>query len=339
MVVPGSIPKMILSVANSLFICYFVQMELSHKTNEFLGLGIKLLVVSLSFVIIYKAIQDFSYAQWQLIFNSSHLCLLLGVAVVFSFLNWLLESLKWKVLIFDHKPIQFWTAFSETLRAHAVSMITPNKIGEFGAKASFYPKKMRKSVLKQTLTGQLYQLLATCLFGSFGLAFVFFRLTSPLQFAIGITLGILMMFGLVVYLLKPRYHWLRTLKTYLKSIADLSNKTNAKVMMLSLARYLCFSHLFFILLYFFEQGITYVEVMPVLFVVYLVSSIVPTFLLLDATLKASLSLVLLNGIIASEFILLVNLLMWIFNFGLPAVAGNLLILKTKAFVSEPKKAL
>jgi membrane-anchored protein YejM (alkaline phosphatase superfamily) len=79
--------------------------------------------------------------------------------------------------------------------------------------------------------------------------------------------------------------------------------------------------------------------MSLLFVIYLVSSIVPTFLILDATLKTSLSLVLLDGIISSEIVLMVNLMMWIFNFGLPAFVGNLLILSPKQSSLQPKKAL
>jgi hypothetical protein len=314
-------------------------MQLPHKTKQFLSLAVKLLVVSLSFVVIYDAFQDLNWNLLQFISNNSHLSQLLFSGLFFSLLNWLLETLKWKTLIHDHKSIQFLGAFSETLRAHAVSIITPNKIGEFGAKASFYPKQMRKLVLKQILTGQLYQLVATCFFGILGFGVLFPELSSSLKFSISTALVMVFILGVVFSLTKSSYKWFKKLKSYFISLSILSNTTNTKALLLSVLRYLTFSHQFYFLLYFFQPELGYLEVMPVLFVIYLVSSIVPTFLLLDVTLKTSLSLVLLDGIISSEIVLMVNLMMWIFNFGLPAFVGNLLILSPKQSSLQPKKAL
>jgi len=71
--------------------------------------------------------------------------------------------------------------------------------------------------------------------------------------------------------------------------------------------------------------------MPILFSIYFISSFVPTVLILDAGLKAGLGLLLLGSYLSSEFIITVSLLMWIFNFGIPAMLGNLLLLKPKQF--------
>lgn len=314
-------------------------MKLPRKTNQFWSSAIKLLVVSLSFIVIYKAIQEIPFAQWRSISDYSNLGQLLSLAVFFSFLNWSLESLKWKTLVDMIHPIQFWSAFSETLRAHAVSLITPNKIGEFGAKASFYGKPLRAKILKLTLSGQLYQLLATCFFGCIGLSVCFSQLPGQLKMTSAVSLVIILMLGFLLYYIKTSNQWFAKLKSYFKSLIKLSDVTNAKVFALSILRYLTFSHQFFLLLYLFQPELSYLQVMPILFVIYFISSVVPTFLLLDATLKAGLSLVLLNQIIASEFILLVNLLMWVFNFGVPAIIGNLLILKPRALSPETKKAL
>lgn len=314
-------------------------MQLSHKTKQFWSSAIKLLVVSLSFFVIYKALEDINSVQWQLVFGHSYLGQLLCVALFFSLLNWSLESLKWKTLLKEYRPIQFNRAFSETLRAHAVSIITPNKIGEFGAKASFYPKHLRTLVLKQTLTGQLYQLLVTCLFGILGVVYMFSELSTSLKFSIGIALATILIFSVCFMMIQPSIKWLVKFKHYITSLADLSNAIHRKVLLLSVLRYLVFSHQFFLLLYVFQSELSYIQVMPILFVVYLVSSIVPTFLILDATLKTSLSLVLLDGIIAPEVILAVNVLMWISNFGIPAFIGNLLILSPKPISLKPKKVL
>lgn len=314
-------------------------MQLSHKTKQFWSSAIKLLVVSLSFVVIFQAIQAVSSSQWQLIYENSQFSKLLWIGFVFSLLNWSLEALKWKTLLNGTKLITCSSAFSETLKAHAVSIITPNKIGEFGAKASFYPKPLRTKILQLTLTGQLYQLIATCGFGLFGLCFIYPQLSSQLRLSIGSSAGLMLMVVLMFYLFKFQNKWLVKLKVYVASLANLSNKTNAKVFLVSILRYMCFSHQFYVLLCLFQPDLSYIQIMPMIFSIYFISSFVPTFLILDASLKAGLGLVLLGDYISSECILVVSLLMWLFNFGIPAVIGNLLFLKPKHSATQPQEIL
>ena len=331
MVVPGSMPKIILSVANSLFICYFVAMKIPYKTNQFWMSLIKILVVSLSFFVIYLAIQDVKPEQWQLMFDSTRVMSFVWIGFVLSMLNWVLEGLKWKILIQETKPISVLNAFAETLKAHAVSIITPNKFGEFGAKASFYSATLRSKVLKLTLTGQVYQLLATCGFGLLGLSVSYVYLDTYLRWSIGFVLAILFVIGVFIYAFDFKRSWLKIFKSYVQSIFQLSNTMNYKVFGLSVMRYFCFSHQYFLFLWVFQPDLNYAQIMPILFSIYFISSFVPTVLILDAGLKAGLGLLLLGSYLSSEFIITVSLLMWIFNFGIPAMLGNLLLLKPKQF--------
>ncbi|SDG64074.1 hypothetical protein [Psychroflexus sediminis] len=314
-------------------------MKLPHKTNQFWSLAIKLLMVSLSFVVIYNAVQAISPMHWQLIYDFSHFADLLWIGFFFSLLNWSLEALKWKLLLGNTKSMTLSSAFSETLRAHAVSIITPNKIGEFGAKASFYSKSERPEVLKLTLTGQVFQLLATCLFGVAGLAVIYSQLSFQTRLSIGIAMGILLIFGLTLCLINFQNKWLVSLQAYFASLAKLSDTVHVNVLMLSVLRYVCFSHQFYVLLWLFQPELIYTEVMPVIFSIYFISSFVPTVLILDASLKAGLGLVLLGSYLSSEFIIAVSLLMWIFNFGIPAFLGNLLLLKPRWLSSYYKRML
>ncbi|MBZ9777373.1 flippase-like domain-containing protein [Psychroflexus sp. CAK8W] len=314
-------------------------MQFPHKTKQFWSLAVKLLVVSLSFIVIFRAVYEVDNSQWQLIYDFSKFSSLLWVGFFLSLLNWSLEGLKWRTLLSDFKVIKFSIAFSETLRAHAVSIITPNKIGEFGAKASFYSKSIRPEILKLTLTGQLYQLATTCLFGSIGVTVIYTQLSFKLKLYIGIALGILFGVSLIVYALKFKNKWLTRLNLYLISITKISDIKNAKVLLLSILRYVCFSHQFYLLMWIFQPELNYVQVMPIIFSIYFISSFVPTFLILDATVKAGFGLVLLQNHLSSEFIILVSFLMWIFNFGIPALFGNLLLLTPRRISFHSKKVL
>ena len=306
-------------------------MKLLRKTNQFWTSLIKILVVSLSFFVIYLAVQDIHSAQWRLMFDSSQTISLIWIGFVLSLLNWFLEGVKWKTLLQDTTSISVLNAFAETLKAHAVSIITPNKIGEFGAKASFYPRAFRSEVLKSTLTGQVHQLLATCVFGLLGLCFVFAHLDNYLKWSSLIV--VLLLVGLVLSIYKYDFKkvWMKRFQAYVQSVFRLSHIANTKVLALSMLRYICFSHQYYLFLWMFQPDVSYVQIMPIIFSIYFISSFVPTILILDAGIKAGLGLMLLGSYMSSEFILTVSLLMWIFNFGIPAVVGNLLLLKPKHF--------
>lgn len=180
---------------------------------------------------------------------------------------------------------------------------------------------------------------ATCLFGLIGWSVIYSQLLFELKLSIGIALGILLGLSLILCTMRFKNKWLKRLNQYLTSLAKLSDIRNAKVVLLSMLRYLCFSHQFYWLLWLFQPQLNYVQVMPIIFSIYFISSFIPTFLILDSTVKASLGLVLLNNYLSSEFIIVVSLLMWIFNFGIPALFGNLLLLKSGRITFQPKQAL
>lgn len=63
--------------------------------------------------------------------------------LILSAANWIFEILKWQTLVSSVKKINFNTALKPTLGALTVSSATPNHIGDYGAKAYFYPKEKR----------------------------------------------------------------------------------------------------------------------------------------------------------------------------------------------------
>ncbi|WP_157595026.1 lysylphosphatidylglycerol synthase domain-containing protein [Psychroflexus tropicus] len=304
-------------------------MKIPYKTNQFPVLLIKLLGVSLSGIAIFLAFQEISSAQWNLLFQSSQLINFLILGIGLSLLNWFLEALKWKTLLYELLTVSFLGAFSESLKAHAISIITPNKIGEFGAKASFYPKLYRTKILKMTLTGQLYQLLATCCFGILGLCFVYMELESNLQLSIGMVLGVLLLIWILIVFSNFEKDWKNKIKNYVISLSNLSKPRNSLVLGYSYLRYLCFSHQLYFFLWLFQPNLSYLEIMPVIFSIYFISSFIPTFLILDAGLKAGLGLILLENFLPPEVIITSMAIMWVFNFGIPAIIGNILLLKPK----------
>ena len=69
------------------------------------------------------------------------------VLLTLTTLNWMLEIYKWQMLSREVTPISYQEAAKQSLASHAFALITPNRIGEYGAKALFYAQSFRKQIL------------------------------------------------------------------------------------------------------------------------------------------------------------------------------------------------
>lgn len=67
------------------------------------------------------------------------------------------------------KKINFKNALEQCLEALTASLFTPNRIGEYGAKAIYFQSNLRKHVLLISLLSNILQMGATICFGIIGL--------------------------------------------------------------------------------------------------------------------------------------------------------------------------
>ncbi|WP_146035218.1 hypothetical protein [Formosa algae] len=93
------------------------------------------------------------------------------IITLLSQLNWFFEILKWKLLVQSVKSIPFKTAIEQTLGAHTASLFTPNRIGDYGAKALYFAWELRPKIVGLNGIGNLAQMLITTILGSIGLFF------------------------------------------------------------------------------------------------------------------------------------------------------------------------
>jgi uncharacterized membrane protein YbhN (UPF0104 family) len=125
--------------------------------------------------------------------------------------------------------------------------------------------------------------------------------------------------------------WLQLKKAYQKIQLNIQ----LKVIGLSVLRYLFFSHQFYFILLLFNVEITYPEAMSCIYAMYFLSSFLPSFFVFDAVVKGGFAIWLFSFFNVEEVpVLLTTLLMWVFNFSLPAILGSVYIFKF-----EPKLKL
>lgn len=325
---------------------YFVNLiNVSYKYRQFLFFLVKLAIVLAAFYFIFQktvhnkvlSLSDFMLQLEKTILNKPNV---IGYLFLFTLFNWFFEILKWKNLVKYIKSITFFTAFKQSLGSLTASLFTPNRVGEYGAKAFYFYKKDRKKVLLLNLISNMSQMTATLIFGLFGLIYIMnnfdvhlpiFKLRKLLYYA---TILILSLVGGKFFISKKirGFYWNKIL-SFLKHLP----KTIAvKTILFSVIRYLIFSHQFYYLLMLFGVEVEYVVLMKLIFAMYLFASMIPSLPMFDFLIKGSVAVFVFSMVGINELIVVTTTTtMWLFNFAFPAIIGSYFVMNFK-FISYPK---
>jgi len=306
-------------------------------------LVLKLSIVGFAIYFIYSkiaqnqhlSISQFTFQLKWLVTNNVWTLLLL---LFFTDVNWFLEIFKWKTLVSVEKKITFLEAYEQCLGSLTASLITPNRIGEYGAKALYFSKKLRKKIMVLNLIGNLSQLTATLFFGSIGMLFFLFKFspiipsinTAKLVVAVTI-IGILVFIIKLNYISEIKYYWGK-IKNYLNRI---SNHVIVITLLFSILRYVVFSHQFYFLLQLFGFKLPYFTTINLIFGMYFIASLVPSLSIFDWAIKGSVAIWIFSFVNAPNLIIItVTTFMWLLNFAIPALIGSVFVLNFK--ISEKR---
>jgi hypothetical protein len=302
-----------------------------HKSKHNLLLTLKVLILGLTSTYIYIKISEHNTPELITFFEQLRFSNRVSILVLLSFLgltlaNWFLEILKWKTVMGYFQTITIKTAMKQSLYALTVSMATPNRLGDYGAKALFYDPKDRKKVLFLNFYSNSIQMMVTLIFGLFGLFYIVqrFGLTfSYTKLAAGICIVlILLFFG---YRYKERQLIINglSISRVIDKIVSFPRNLKFKTIAFSISRYLIFSFLFYRILIFFGASITFLDAIPLIFAMYLLVSIVPTFFLFDVIVRGGAAIWLFSFVGIQEVIVISTVLtMWVLNFVIPSIIGG-----------------
>jgi len=293
---------------------------------------IKVLIITGAYYVISDKLLNndhFSHFLWSERFESlgstglSFLIFLLFL----SLLNWVLEVKKWQSLVATIKIVALKVSAEQSLASLTASLITPNRIGEYGAKAVYFKKEQRPKVLLLNFMGNAYQMLTTVLLGILGLFFLKdFIVQIPIPVSAFIVAGIVSL-AVLFFVFFINKKWTYSIHKILVELKNIPSIIHKKTFLFSLVRYIVFSHQFYFFLLFFGVEIDYFIVMPVIFSMYLISSIIPGFVLFDWLVKGSVAVTLFRFFEVNDIIILsITASMWILNFAIPAIVGSFYVL-------------
>ncbi len=305
--------------------------NLKHTFKQVAKPMIKLAVVSGCFYFIYLKLATNTSVSWNEFSNSLKLIfdkgfLIIIFVFILSAINWLLEILKWKVLVNTQQKLNYKSALKQCLSALTASLITPNRVGDYVAKAIYYPKDKAKKIVGLNAIGQFTQLFITLVFGIMGLIYMY--LNFGLNASINLNfIWILVAVILILSMSKYGRFYINRVKQFYISIPLLSH---LKVLGISLLRYVVFSHQFYLLILVFGLQIVYLPSMMAIFSMYLLASIVPPLAILDWAVKGSVAVFVFGFLHANTFLILeISLLMWALNFAIPALIGSVFVFQYK----------
>jgi len=293
---------------------------------------IKVLIIAGAYYVISDKLMNhdsFSHFLWSERIESlgisglSFLLFLLFLSVI----NWTLEVKKWQTLVSTITTISLKTSAKQSLASLTASLITPNRIGEYGAKAVYFKKKQRPKVLLLNFLSNAYQMLITVLLGALGIFFLKDIITQIPVPTSAVIIMVIVFLSTLCTVFFIRKKWSKTLRKTILELKRVPSRIHKKTFLFSLARYIVFSHQFYFFLRFFGLDLEYTLVMPVIFSMYLVSSIIPGFVLFDWLVKGSVAVTLFKIFGVEDIIILsITASMWILNFAVPAIAGTFYVL-------------
>ncbi|WP_411767272.1 lysylphosphatidylglycerol synthase domain-containing protein [Winogradskyella sp. A3E31] len=312
---------------------------LPYKTKQFFIAVIKFSIVIGCLYFIYKKLvynEDLAFSDFYQIltkndvFSPKNIIFLL----ILTILNWFFEILKWQVLVKTITSISFFKAFQQSLAGASASLITPNKIGDYGAKIIYFKKPLQKKAALLNLIGHITQMGVTTVFGIIGLSVfvvtfkVSFDLSVVLKALIILTIvGTLIAFGTRQKHFEIRGFSLNKIWNYIKTIPKSNLLLNA---IFAIIRYGIFSFQFGFILYLLGVEIEVFHFVIAITSMYFLASIIPALSLFDVVIKSSVAIYILSFLgVDTILILATTTLMWALNFVLPSLLGSYFILNFK----------
>jgi hypothetical protein len=271
------------------------------------------------------------------------------LVIFLALINWGIEARKWQVLVKPIQQMSFWRAYKSVLSGVALSLNTPNRMGEYGGRILYLKEGNRIKGISLSIAGSISQLIITLTLGCCGLTYILFFQTAhtgPLMelpvFWIRVLLFISLMMTVLLLLFFFRLSWLirlvekipatKKIIEYINVLEEFTAKLLLRLLSLSFFRYLVFVIQYILLLQVLDVQIFWVECFWIISILFLVLAIVPSFAIADLGIRGKFSTELLSVYSANTLgILGTTFGIWFINLFIPALAGSILILGIKFF--------
>jgi hypothetical protein len=272
---------------------------------------------------------------------------LFWLVVVLMFFNWALEAKKWQVLLQPLQQFSLLTAFKAVMAGCSITMLTPNRIGEYGGRVMYVKENYRLQAISLTILGSMSQLMVTLLVGTTGLIILQYYSADDagtfkmlpaifnntlLAVSIFFTLGLILVYLRLTFIitLMEKVRFLKKILKHALVLEQFSRKQLLRIFVLSLIRYLVFILQYMLLLHVMNVDVNPFLCFWLLSIFYLIMVLAPTIGFTELPVRATAS-VQLFALYSTNIIGIqaAALGIWLINLVIPAILGSFLILGIK----------
>lgn len=278
------------------------------------------------------------FVEW----NTSKI-LFLSVVFILMIFNWTIEAQKWRLLLVGTERFSLWKSLQSVLTGVAVSVITPNRIGEYMGRILYLRNVHKIQGITVTIIGSFAQLIITGFLGLIGVAYYILNVQNFSWLTI-LFIASLLCFTFLTYLffnLHKLLDWtkgikfFRKLRIYLEIVKRFNQRQLIKILLISTGRYLVYTLQFILLLKFFLVDINNVILLCTVWLIFWIMAILPTIAIAEIGIRGETALFFLAplstnhlGIVSSTFML------WFINLIIPSLIGCLFVYKMKLYKDE-----
>lgn len=259
------------------------------------------------------------------------------IAFVLLVCNIALEALRWKLLASSAEKLSYIKALGSCLAGYALSVITPNRIGEYPGRILYLKRKNTIKLISVSVLGAFAQLFAVLFFGFCGL--VYYNIKYDFVWAktalivLFIVTTLVAVFYLKLEVLLPRLGNLKILKRfnlYSKLLQRFSGRQHSIILGISVLRYMIYASELLVLLCWFNVCMPVQDGFFLAALFFCAMAVIPTIAFVELGLRAQVGLFLFGMYSGNSLgILAATMILWMVNLMLPASIGSLLMLRTK----------
>jgi len=301
-------------------------------------LWLKVLVLVVSCWLIFEKITDpqrFGAEFIEMVssaLDTTAILVLVGVLLLMP-VNWLLESLKWKILVQPYNRISISEAYRGVLSGLSLGFATPHGIGDYAGRLLSLQGDARSQLLGSVWLGRVMQMSVTAIFGTTGVWFFLQKSTFQIlsiNYWWWIMIGIGAILTLMLYQSKLKLFGQR-IRYYFAFILAYSWSDYVGIFMLSIGRYAIFSIQFLLILNIFKIPLPTSILFAGTSWMFLMKSIIPSFNFLSDLGVRELSVLTFFDLynVSQPAVLTSSLLLWVINILIPVLVGLYFVFKLK----------
>jgi hypothetical protein len=241
-----------------------------------------------------------------------------SVLLILFILNYLMEAIKWKLVLAELSPITILKSFKSVLVGQAFAFFTPVRSGDYVGRILFLASGSKLKGMAQMAWSSYAQLLVTLFFGTIGL---FFNL--PFLPWLKWVAPFISVTALFIYFHPGNFTgWLKKL-----TMLQIKSKLKVNLVFLSFLKYCIFVFQYTWVVKIFNMPVGNLDLWIALSVMFFCLSLIPAIALTDLVIRGQIIILLLGPWYANSLMLIcLSTIIWAVNFLLPAILGAILLI-------------